>query len=196
MNRFIFCAFLIGSVALCLADSWPPPAPFVKASENGNIVVRVDPGFSKAGDDSRMSSHCRFYRYVERTKLYELWKEFDLVNRTLPETVVVPNDGSFLVTFDDYMGVGTTGNMIVVYDSSGRVRKRWSLKDVFTEGEIADLPRSTMSIHWRSDVGVMSTTQNEVYIAPPGPLWDKERKCKGFMLDVTTLIIREDPTWK
>jgi len=74
--------------------------------------------------------------------MYEFWREHDLVNAARPCSVVIPDDGSFLVTFDDYMGVGTSENTVVVYDASGRMRKKWTLNDILSEAEIEKLPHS------------------------------------------------------
>ena len=175
------------------ADSWMPPAPHAFLSDNSGIVVRVDPGSMNTDGSTAKTARCRFFRYSEEKKTYEFWREHDLVNDTLPCDVLTPNDGSFLVTFDDYFGMGTSANTVVVYDSSGRMLKKWALDDILSDVEIRELPASVSSIHWRSDVGVMMGSQHEVYISPPkSPFKGAEDKnFKGFMLDVKALTIRE-----
>lgn len=198
MIRPVFAILLSALPLSAIADSWLPPKSFARVSENAGIIVRIDPGYSNPDDSGVKPAHCRLFRYSEEKKMYEFWREHALVNHTLPGSIVVPDDGSFLVTFDDYMGVGTSENTVVVYDSTGRMLKRWALKDIFSEAEIEGLPHSTMSIHWRGSVGVMLMTQHEVYISPAESHFqrDKAKKFKGFMLDVKTLTIREDPRWK
>jgi hypothetical protein len=168
----------------------------VHVSRNSDLIVRVEPGSANPDDSGAKPAHCRFYRYAEGKKVYEVWREHDLVNDVRPCGVVSPDDGSFLVTFDDYMGIGTSENTVVVYDASGRMLKKWALNDILSEAEIEELPHSTMSIHWRGDVGVMRSRQHEVYISAPESPHDKTRNFKGFMLDVKALTIREDSRWE
>lgn len=198
MIRSLFGLLLAALPLSAIADSWLPPRSHAYVSESAGIIVRVDPGSSNADGRGANPAHCRIFRYSEEKKSYEIIREHDLVNDTLPGSVVVPDDASFLVTFDDYMGVGTSENTVVVYDSAGRMLKRWALKDIFSEAEIEELPHSTMSIHWRGSVGVMLMTQHEVYISPTESRFqkDKSKKFKGFMLDVKSLTIREDTRWK
>ncbi len=180
------------------ADSWGPPTPSVHVSENAGLIARVEPGSTNPDGSGAKSAHCRFYRYSEEKKMYEFWREHDLVNGARPCSVVIPDDGSFLVTFDDYMGVGTSENTVVVYDASGRILKKWALNDILSDAEIKELPSSTMSIHWRGDVGVMTSRQHEVYISPPESphKFYNNRNFKGFMLDVKALTIRQDSRWE
>ena len=179
-----------------LGDSWALPRPSAHVSDNAAVVVRVDPGTKPTEGKPAKPAHCRFFRYVEDKKTYEFWKEYDLANSILPVDVVVPDDGSFLVTFDDYMGFGIGDNSVVVYDGKGQISKRWSLKDIYTEAEIDDLPHSSMSILWRGGVGTMAEHQHEVYISPPEDPLRNGKKFKGFMLDVNALSIHVDPRWK
>ncbi len=175
------------------ADSWMPPAPKAYLSGNSEVVVRVDPGSKNTDGSTAKTAHCRFFRYSEEKKTFEFSREHDLVNDTLPCDVIVPNDGSFLVTFDDYFGIGTSENTVVIYDTSGRMLKKWALHDILSDAEIQELPSSVSSIHWRGDVGVMISSQHEVYISPPETpsKFYKDRHFKGFMLDTKALTIRE-----
>jgi hypothetical protein len=176
------------------ADSWMPPAPKAYLSDNSEVVVRVDPGSRNTDGSTAKTAHCRFFRYSEEKKTFEFWREHDLVNDTLPCDVLIPNDGSFLVTFDDYFGIGTSENTVVIYDTSGRMLKKWALHDILSDAEIQELPSSVSSIHWRGDVGVMISSQHEVYISPPETpsKFYKDRHFKGFMLDTKALTIREE----
>jgi hypothetical protein len=176
------------------ADSWLPPTPYARVSENAATIVRVEPGSTNPDGSGAKPAHCRFYRYSEDKKTYEFCREHDIDNKTLPSDVVTPDDGSFLVTFDDYMG----GESVVVYDFSGRLLKKWALDDILSDAEIQELPSSTSTIHWRGNVGVMRSNQQEVYISPPESPHEfyKNRTFKGFMLDVKALTISEDPRWR
>ena len=199
MSRSLYLALLVMLLPATLrADSWGAPTPYANLSENAGIVVRVEPGSSNRDGSGSNPAHCRFFRYSEEKKTYEFWREHDLVNGTLPGKVVTPDDGSFLVTLDDYMSGGTSKNTVVVYDATGRMLKKWALNDILSEAEIKELPHSTMSIKWRGDAGVMMSRQHEVYIsAPESPFKSDDYKYfKGFLLDTNALTIREDPNHK
>ena len=184
------------SPLVAFGDSWAPPASFATVSDEGAVIVRVDPGSIDVKGKSTKHAHCRFFRYDEAQKNYRFWKEFDLVNDILPLGVLVPADGSYLATFDDYLGIGTTQNAVVVYDANGRVRERWPIEDIYSAKEIEELPRTTMSIQWRGDVGIMVEHEQRIYIAPPTDPLQSGKKFKGFMLDIKSLHIRADPRWK
>ena len=181
---------------VAVADSWAPPTPSAVVSDKATVIVRIDPGTTDPKGRSLKPAHCRFFRYVEASKTYEFWKEFNLVNGILPLAVLVPNDGSYLATFDDYVGLGTTKNAVVIYDAEGRVRKRWSIEDIYSEKEIRELPHTASSIQWRGEVGTMIEHQQEIYISPPADFFKEDKKYKGFMLYVRSLRIRVDPRWK
>lgn len=194
MPRVIPAALFIVLVPVGLrADSWMPPAPSIHVSEDAGLMVRVEPGGENPDGTNRDRAHCRFYRYSEEKKGYEFWREHDLVNDVRPCDVVIPDDGSFLVTFDDYFGIGTSANTVVVYNSEGRMLKRWALDDIISDAETKELPSSVSSIHWRGDVGMVMDSEHEVCILPPESRsnFDKHRKFKGFILDVKNLTIRE-----
>lgn len=196
MRKFVAIVCMVFPPLIALADSWAPPTPAAVVSDKAAVIVRIDPGTNPGSGKPDKPAHCRFFRYDEEKKTYEPWKEFDLVNSTLPGAVVVPDDGSYLATFDDYMGIGTTKNAVVVYDAKGRVRKRWSIEDIYSKKEIDELPRTTMSIQWRGDVGGMAEHQQEIYISPPTDPLQSGKKFKGFMLYIKSLRIRVDPRWK
>lgn len=190
--KYILTNILLFIASGLFADSWLPPKPFAYVSPNSNVIVRVEPGVLDSDRKNISTAQIRYFKYDKGSQTYRFWKEHKLVNSMLPLSIVTPDDGSFLVTFDDYMAFGTGENTVVLYDSSGKVVKRWSLEDIFSESAISELPHSTMSILWRGEVGVMRTKQNEVYILP----FDSKKKLRGFILDVETLEIREDTRWK
>ena len=149
------------------ATTYLPCTSYARVSNNGAIIVRVEPGSINSDGSVARTAHCKFFRYSDEKKMYEFWREHDLVNDTLPRDVVTPDDGSFLATFDDfYLDVVASVNTVVVYDSSGRMLKRWALKDILSTAEISKLMETPFG--WHGSVGVMQgAAQQEVYICPP-----------------------------
>lgn len=192
---FYFIIVLMALASSLKADSWSPPQPQTFISGDSNLIVRVEPGYTEADGNKARKAHCRFFRYSEEKKQYEFLREHELINVIMPCRVIIPNDGSYLATFDDYIGVGTSKNTIVIYDSEGLMLKRWALSDILPESEIKKLPRSTSSIHWCSDI-VVGGSQSEICIFPPTRFFklDKGKQYTGFRLDVKSLTIREDLT--
>jgi len=94
MNRVIYCALFVALMPGSLrADSWSPPMSSVHVSRNSDLIVRVEPGSANPDDSGAKPAHCRFYRYAEGKKVYEVWREHDLVNDVRPCGVVSPTAG-------------------------------------------------------------------------------------------------------
>jgi hypothetical protein len=71
-----------------------------------------------------------------------------LVNKLSPGAALVTNSGQ-VVTFDDHANLGYGPNVIVVYDTTGNVVHRYSLKDLVSQETILCILHTTSSIWWR-----------------------------------------------
>ncbi len=78
---------------------------------------------------------------------YKKW-EFPLVNEVSPVSALVANNGSYVVTFDNWHSAGYGDDVVVIYHSNGTLVKKFGLEDFLTEGDIETLPRSVSSIWW------------------------------------------------
>jgi len=74
--------------------------------------------------------------------------EFPLLNEVSPVSALVSNNGGYVVTFDNWHGVGYGDDVVVIYRPNGALVKKFGLEDLLTEGDIETLPRSVSSIWW------------------------------------------------
>lgn len=79
---------------------------------------------------------------------YSRKSKFFLSNEVSPVSAIVSNNGEYVVTFDNWHGVGYGDDVVVIYRSDGTLVKKFALEDLLTEGDIETLPHSTSSIHW------------------------------------------------
>jgi hypothetical protein len=72
-----------------------------------------------------------------------------LDNEVAPVSVLISDRGDFVITFDNWHGVGQGDNVVAIYDGkTGALIKKLGLTDFLTESDIDNLPASTSSIHW------------------------------------------------
>jgi hypothetical protein len=144
---FIYLA--ISSVAH--ADSWADARIQVRASADGQYLIRVIPGKSM-GDVHGFSGLPKGpYATAEWHKFdgtsYVKVRTVTLLNPIAPVDIKVTNSGS-LVTIDNWHNVGI-GSVVAIYSASGQLVKKYSLSDLFPPKDLAQIPRSVSSIHWR-----------------------------------------------
>lgn len=170
MSKFCFLLGIFLTVALsCLsirADSWALPEKRTVCSDNGKFCLEVIPkkldsqlsyfkdkvdGKEDAGADNKIKeNYCRgvFYSRRPNGSLQKHWKT-KLVNEVSPVDVLVSNDGNYVVTFDNWHGVGYGDNAVAIYRASnGSLIRSFGLSDFLTENDINALPTSTSSIWW------------------------------------------------
>ena len=80
-----------------------------------------------------------------------------LQNRLSPVTAVVANGGWRIVTFDNYYSVGFGDEVIVFYNETGDLIKKYSLEDLLSKEELDRVPRSVSSRWWRNRVRLDDT---------------------------------------
>ena len=78
---------------------------------------------------------------------YEKVGVVTLLNPIAPVDIKVTNSGS-LITIDNWHNVGV-GSVVAIYSASGQLVKKYSLSDLFSPKDLARIPRSVSSIHWR-----------------------------------------------
>jgi hypothetical protein len=133
------------------ADSWASATAKAIASDSGEFLVRVTPGNSIgdtigfAGSPKGKYASAEWFRY--RGDRYELFQTAELVNPVAPIQFAVANDGT-LVTLDNWHNVGY-GDVVVIYGSDARMRRRYRLPDLFSKATIEKIDQSVSSIWWR-----------------------------------------------
>ena len=136
------------------ADSWLPPKPSVTyESLNGDarFIVTASPR-----SDSLIA--CRGAAWIKSSgsEWRQLWDK-PLQNQLSPVTAVVANGGWRIVTFDNYYSVGYGDEVIVFYNETGDLIKKYALEDLLSKEELDRVPRSVSSRWWRSRVRLDET---------------------------------------
>ena len=148
------------------ADSWALPEERTVCSKNNKYCFKVIPkklesqlsyfkdkvdGKENAGTDKKaQKNYCRgiFYSRNASGSLKKLW-ETKLVNEVSPVSVLVAEQGDFVVTFDNWHSVGYGDDAVAIYTTTdGSLIRKFGLSDFLTDSDIDELPASTSSIHW------------------------------------------------
>jgi hypothetical protein len=85
-----------------------------------------------------------------RDGAYELVWQGELTNGIAPVSVLVSDNGKYVVTFDDWHSVGRGPNVVVIYGPKGKPVRQLALKDFLTQQQINGLRRTVSSTWWKS----------------------------------------------
>lgn len=146
------------------ADTWLLPVEKKYCSENKKFCLKVQPkklesqlayfedkvdGKENAGADKQAkTNYCKGIFYSRGKKLWKI----QLDNEVSPVSVIVSNDGDYVITFDNWHGTGYGDNVVAIYNGeNGTLIKKLSLSDFLTESDIYSLPHSTSSIQWSGE---------------------------------------------
>ncbi|MFC1898641.1 hypothetical protein ACFLYJ_03615 [Candidatus Cloacimonadota bacterium] len=138
----IFTIFIFVNLS---SDSWVKPSKMEYISSNKKFTFVTKPGFSVL----LTLKKCRgiLYENVPNGKSKKIWSK-SLVNDLSPYGALIHNEGKFVVTFNDYAHLGYGDNVVVIYDDTGKLIKRFSLYDILDHEDIIDLSHSVSSIWW------------------------------------------------
>jgi hypothetical protein len=151
MRALLALALTLGSTT-ARADDWPGAVPSGVASPDGKTVVRILPGDSLgdvvgfAGAKKGQPARAVFYR-LEGEDRYVKYQEAKLLNPIAPVVHAVSNTGE-LVTLDNWHNMGY-GKVVGVYAADGRLRRSYTLAELYSPEEIRRMTMSTSSIWWR-----------------------------------------------
>ena len=110
-------------------------------------VRNVDPAGQKEG--GARFAKARLERLFD--KRWQVVWERQIANDVAPVSAIVRDDGEYVVTFDDWHGLGYGLNAVVIYGTGGRLVRALALSDIVPADYIKALPHSVSSIHWRGD---------------------------------------------
>jgi hypothetical protein len=162
------CVLVFALVATSFADSWALPQPQKYYSANKQYYIEVIPkkiesqlkffeqkAKGKPSRGSKSADKNNFCKGILAKRdsdgvFHQIWA-VPLSNEVAPVNAVVSNDGQYAVTFDNWHMVGYGDNVVVIYGPGGRLIKKLSLADIFSESELTRLPRSVSSIWWGRD---------------------------------------------
>ncbi len=75
-----------------------------------------------------------------------IWKK-PLLNEVCPVHAIVANNGSSIVTFDNWYSMGYGVNVFVVYDENGNAQKTYKLEEI-SPFPLNDYSKSISSLYW------------------------------------------------
>jgi hypothetical protein len=143
----ISAALAVALAGVAAADSWLAPTEQDYYSLNEAYYLHVVPG------DGAKHAAATLYEVVVDAEVggdaLIKWSR-DLVNPYAPTQVLVSDGGEYVVTSDDWGGVGYGPNVVVIYGPGGELVKQFALEDLLTEEEIALVPHSVSSRWWRA----------------------------------------------
>lgn len=184
-NLVLVAALLLVSASVS-ADTWGPPKTEVTLSANGQFRVTVVPrpldgalpffrdkveGVEPAGQrsgETQASAVARVEQVDTRGAWRLLWQR-PLVNDVAPTSVLLTDDASFLVTFDNWHSAGYGDDVIAIYDREGELVRKLSLEQVLPPAYVHHIPRSVSSRWWGGKHALVSDDRMvELQIALPG----------------------------
>jgi hypothetical protein len=151
---------------MLLADTWALPEKQTICSKNKKYCFQIIPkkltsqldyfkdkvdGKENSGGDKKVKKNlCRGIFSVRNNDgfLSKRW-EINLVNEVSPVSALVSENGNYVVTFDNWHGVGYGNEVVAIYETtSGNLIWNLGLPDFLTDSDISELPTSTSSIWW------------------------------------------------
>jgi hypothetical protein len=177
----LYCLMLGGK--LCIADSWAPPVTFIDISENKKYLAYVEPvseilnrkvpllkvykindinSKRKEYDSNSTDEKVRLTFWKDQVKQWEdgkqityIWEQ-NLSNMISPITAFVSDDGKYVVTLDNWYGLGHGDDVIAFYKKEGQIKK-YSLEQALSVKVESSMdwlkmfPVSTMSFNWNEN---------------------------------------------
>ena len=155
--------FLFVTFIQVKADTWEPEKTKYYYSENKTFMLKVvprtfPPKFWKAnyerlkrknklsGKDTTIIPCTGTLYKIIASDTSIVWEK-ELINRICPVSAIVSNDGSSVVTFDNWLMIGYYSDIMVVYNDLGDLKKRYKIEDI-SPFPINDYPSSISSLYW------------------------------------------------
>lgn len=161
----LLVVLLLPFSAAAQADTWAPPTPksYMSADQRSRLQVfprRLDgslayfedkiAGKTPAGQakgETRRTAEAVLERRDPAGKWEIVWHK-PLVNEVAPVNALIANDGSHVVTFDNWHSNGFGTDVVVVYGADGSLIRSLALPDLLPSSYIRTLHRSVSSIWW------------------------------------------------
>lgn len=160
---FLIILFLFVTVLHVIADTWEPQKTKYYYSENKTYMLKVVPltyppkfwyaNYNRlkrknklSGKDTTIISCTGTLYKIIASDTSIVWEK-KLINRICPVTAIVSNDGSSVITFDNWLMIGYGSDIMVVYNEFGELKKRYKLEEI-SPFPINDYPSSISSLYW------------------------------------------------
>lgn len=184
-HKLVFVGATATICALAYADSvrLPKITPYFSENEAFRFtVVPREPWWLEQYLPDRVSERtvagqiltgAKLCRGVLERKLegdrYEVVWDRQLSNEKAPGSALVADDGSFVVTFDNWGERGYGHNVVVIYDAAGDTVRELALSDFLAEERIAQLTHTVSQIIWGGE-HYLEESLLVLRTMPPGPL--------------------------
>lgn len=158
---------IILSLILCSniwIDTWDPPITTNYYNTDSSFYVKIVPqkipekywNWASASVKKRkrfspsdtliIPCHAKMFRITEKGDSL-IWEQ-KLINRVAPVTVIVSNNGKYVITFDNWHSMGYGVDVLAYYNEKGELIKRHMLEDI-SPFPINTYQMSISSLWWR-----------------------------------------------
>jgi hypothetical protein len=134
------------------ADTWVEPGNVKVKSGNGRFTALLLPA-AKAPKPRAARVHVYEGEPGANGKWSTIWA-VNLTNESAPVTVILSDDARYLVTLDNWHGVGRGPDTVAFYERDGKGGKqlaRYALEQILTADELSAVRRTVSSAWWRDD---------------------------------------------
>ncbi len=206
-------AVFVASTAV-IADSWMPPSTeiFLSANQKSRVTItprdldspleyfrdkvneKEDPGLPQ--DARNLQALAVVEMKSDTGEWVFVWKT-DLVNEIAPVSAIVSDDGSHLVTFDNWHSVGYGPSAIVYYNQKEGLKRQFDLSYFLPTYYIEALPRSVSSRSWKKGDATIEGDILRLEIIVPSRDSEFDRKkieTVGFQIDLHSGYVSKQDT--
>jgi hypothetical protein len=203
MKQLFFVVGLALMVPAALADQWLPATPETYTSSSGRYRLTIFPRElagalpyfedkvaekDRSGQRPDGQAKCEaVMEKLEGNEYRRLWRK-PLVNDVSPVSALVSEKDGRFVTFDNWHSMGWGDDAIVIYDSTGRLKKRFALTSLMSTKEFDRLPRSASSIWWSGEheLDHDEMTVNVLVVTESGSRSTDEKQYRTIRLSLET----------
>jgi hypothetical protein len=137
-----------------------------RLSANRDRMVRVQFG------DGKRKARALLFTFDPRSDTYAESGHVELRNPIAPETILLTDDGRYLVTLDDLHEVGVTANAVVIYDVEKRVNRAFRIEDFLPAEVIRKIPVERGMRLWHGIPRLIRLDDGTLKVYPSGPVGD------------------------
>lgn len=193
-----------------LADSWMPPEQKTYTSPDGKTRVVVTPRAlqnqrayfedkvdekDKAGQAPQGPSQAMAEVQRRDGNVWRPVHSFALVNDVSPVEALVSNEGR-VVTLDNWHSMGWGDDVVVLYDSEGKLVRKQGLEDFLPEAWRRHLIRSVSSLWWRGEATIDADGASvRILLAAPGADHDAQPSVPVHLSLVDGSVSHEAASW-
>lgn len=158
--------FLFVTIFQVKADIWDTPGTKYYYSENNTFMLKVVltkylKNRKSLPEKNTTSIQCNGTLYkISGADTTIIWKK-KLINKICPVTAIVSNDGSSIVTFDNWYSKSYGNDLMVVYNELGDLKRRFQFEDI-SPFPIKSYPRSKSSLLLMSDEKYIGNDRIEI----------------------------------